>query len=113
MPAATALYPSIEARLANLRAALLDMPDTSPLRDRLSARVADLVVASNEVPGDLAALAPALERWRREVFFAGASARPLELAAAWEVTALELERVGDPEAARDARHYAAIAICQP
>lgn len=113
MPAATILFPSIDARLANLRSALTDMAPTAPLRPRLEARIEALVIAANEVPGDLAASAPALERWRREVFAAGKSARPLERAAAWELTALELDRVGDPEAAAQARRYAAAAICPP
>lgn len=110
---ATLLFPSADARIANLREAIADMPPNSPLRLRLETRVADLIVAANEVPGDLAHHAPALERWRREVFAAGASARPLERAAAWELTALELERIGDTEAARVARRYAATAICAP
>lgn len=108
---ATIFYPSIEARLANLRAALADMRPDAPLRPRLEARVEALVVAANEVPGDLADAAPALEKWRREIFAAGASARPLERAAAWELTALELERVGDADAARQARRFAANALC--
>lgn len=115
MPVVTLLFPSADARIANLRAALADMAPTSPLRPRLEARIDALLVAANEVPADLAGLAPALERWRREVFAADAelSARPLELAAAWELTAIELDRIGDPDAARAARHYAADAICQP
>lgn len=110
---ASIFYPSIEARLANLREALADMKPDAPLRPRIEARIESLLIAANEVPGDLAEAAPALERWRRQVFAAGASARPLERAAAWELTALELERIGDAEAGRQARRFAANALCAP
>ncbi len=109
----TLLYPSIDARIADLREAVADLPADSALRARLEARIDDLVVAANEVPGDLGGAAPALEKWRREVFAASKSARPLERAAAWELTALELERVGDPNAAAQARRFAATALCEP
>lgn len=113
MPIASVFFPAVETRIHNLREALQDLPESSALRERFEHRIAQLVVAANETPGDLAAVAPALERWRREVFAAGKSARPLERAAAWELTALELERVGDPDAARQARRFAATAICEP
>lgn len=113
MPIATIFYPSIDARLANLRSSVADLPADSPLRARLQARIDALLVAANEAPGDLAGAAPALEKWRREVFAAGRSARPLERAAAWELTALELERVGDALAASQARRFAATALCEP
>lgn len=113
MPIVTIFYPAIEKRIENLRSSIADLPDDSPLRARLESRLDALVVAANEVPGDLAGAAPALEKWRREVFAAGRSARPLERAAAWELTALELERVGDASAAAQARRFAATALCEP
>jgi len=51
--------------------------------------------------------APALERWRRQVLEARPPRSALERAAAWELTALECERAGNPDHAHRARLAAA------
>lgn len=113
MTLTASLYPSVGARLDNLRAAVASDALPPAVRARRMARIACLEDEAVEAPGDLAAAAPALERWRREVMANAENARPLELAAAWELTALEFERIGDTWGAERARHHAGAAICRP
>lgn len=48
----------------------------------------------------------ALERWRRTVLEADKRRSPLDVAAAWELTAAECERLGNHDAADEARAMA-------
>lgn len=48
----------------------------------------------------------ALERWRRTVLESDRRRAPLDVAAAWELTAVECERKGLPDAAEEARAMA-------
>lgn len=110
--AASPIYPCASERIDNLRAALASPALPPEIRARREARLAALEDELLEAPPELALLAPALERWRREVLAMAHRARPLELAAAWELTALEFDRVQDVWAANHARHHAAAAIAR-
>jgi hypothetical protein len=48
----------------------------------------------------------ALERWRRRVLESDKRRAPLDVAAAWELTAVECERLGNMDAAEKARAMA-------
>ena len=48
----------------------------------------------------------ALERWRRRVLESDKRRAPLDVAAAWELTAVECERLGNMDAADEARAMA-------
>lgn len=48
----------------------------------------------------------ALERWRRTVLESDKRRAPLDVAAAWELTAAECERLGNNDAAEEARAMA-------
>jgi hypothetical protein len=55
---------------------------------------------------------PALDRWRRAVLASKRHRKPLEIAAAWEVAALECERAGAPAEADTARAAAEKAVAR-
>jgi hypothetical protein len=95
-------YPSIAEKITNLRRhrAMATTPEAAA---RWDARIADLEIEAAENAPLLAEAFPALKKWSRAILANPTDRGALEIAAAWEFVAMELEQVGESSAAQLAR----------
>ena len=93
------LFPSVWRRIENLRGHRDRIPDDAPNAATIDARIRELVAQADEIGPEFGERYPALESWRVQVIGDAASRTALEVAAAYELTALVAESLGEMDGA--------------